>query len=92
MEADYKSTPAAGEQLIEARFSPSDWKPFSGCGHRQPMPFGQGYFTLGSTKAEVQAVQGSPTTSTDTAWQYGSSTVHFRIDRVVGCPVHRRSP
>ncbi len=70
--------------LLELPGALSEWKPFSGHGHLEPMPFGQGYFTLGSTKAEVQAVQGSPTTSADTAWQYGPSTVHFRLDRVVG--------
>ena len=37
-----------------------------------------GYFTVGSTKDEVLAVQGSPDSFTDTRWEYGSlSWVRF---------------
>ena len=42
-----------------------------------------GYFTVGSAKAEVIAVQGRPDSFTENAYQYGSSTVIFRNDRVV---------
>ena len=37
-----------------------------------------GYFTVGSTKDEVLAVQGTPDSFTDTRWEYGSlSWVRF---------------
>jgi hypothetical protein len=45
-----------------------------------PTPIG--YFTVGSTKAEVIGVQGRPDSFTENAYQYGSSTVVFRNDRV----------
>lgn len=41
-------------------------------------------FTIGSTKAEVRKLQGSPLVETDTLWDYGLSKVYFREDRVVG--------
>lgn len=41
-----------------------------------------GYFTVGSSKAEVAAVQGKPDSFSSTTFQYGSSTVTFRDDRV----------
>ena len=41
-----------------------------------------GYFTVGSTKAEVIGIQGRPDSFTANAYQYGSSTVVFRNDRV----------
>jgi hypothetical protein len=41
-----------------------------------------GYFTVGSTKAEVIEVQGKPDGFSPTSFQYGSSTVSFRDDRV----------
>ena len=40
-------------------------------------------FTIGSTKAEVIAVQGPPQHSSDSVFQYGSSVVEFQNDRVV---------
>ena len=40
-------------------------------------------FSLGSTKAEVRAVQGSPDKSSDGAWTYGTSRVYFLFERVV---------
>ena len=40
------------------------------------------YFTVGSTKDEVLAVQGTPTEFTDSTFTYGYSEVHFRDDRV----------
>jgi hypothetical protein len=43
----------------------------------------KGYFTLGSTKDEVLAVQGTPTKFGGYQWTYGSSTVNFSNDRVV---------
>lgn len=41
-------------------------------------------FTLGSTKAEVQAAQGYPSAVNRNSWVYGTSTVYFVGDRVVG--------
>ncbi|MBI4535581.1 MAG: hypothetical protein HY708_04830, partial [Ignavibacteriae bacterium] len=41
------------------------------------------YFTLGSSKEEVLAIQGVPTQFTETVWLYGSSRVSFENDRVV---------
>lgn len=41
-------------------------------------------FTLGSTKPEVRAAQGSPLIETETLWDYGLSKIHFRDNRVVG--------
>lgn len=41
-------------------------------------------FTLGSTKAEVRAVQGAPLIETDTLWDYGLSKVYFHDGKVTG--------
>jgi hypothetical protein len=41
-------------------------------------------FGVGSTKREVQAIQGTPTHTTDAIWYYGQSEVYFASDRVVG--------
>ena len=43
----------------------------------------EGFFGVGSTKEEVRAVQGPPTTETDTVWYYAPSMVFFENDRVV---------
>ncbi|MFG0317182.1 MAG: hypothetical protein ACF8XB_07915, partial [Planctomycetota bacterium JB042] len=42
------------------------------------------YFTLGATKEEVFAIQGSPRVATEERWSYGYSYVDFDDDRVVG--------
>ena len=42
----------------------------------------RGYFTVGSTKDEVLAVQGTPTSFSEAQWSYGLSTVDFQDDRV----------
>ena len=42
------------------------------------------YFTIGSTKNEVLAVQGQPDTMMRTMWWYGSSFVSFENDKVRG--------
>jgi curved DNA-binding protein CbpA len=42
------------------------------------------YFTLGSTKDEVLAVQGTPTQIGEYRWWYGTSSVDFEKGRVVG--------
>ena len=42
-----------------------------------------GYFTIGSTKADVLRVQGSPTRYNEYQWNYNLSRVEFRNDRVV---------
>ena len=39
---------------------------------------GQGYFTVGSTKDEVLAVQGTPTKFSEDFFYYGTSKVYFR--------------
>jgi hypothetical protein len=50
------------------------------------------YFTVGSTKAEVFAVQGPPTLTGTHLWEYGGSRVYFRHDRVTGWEIWPRSP
>ena len=42
------------------------------------------HFGLGSSKAEVIAVQGKPDQFSESLFKYGSSTVQFRNDHVVG--------
>jgi outer membrane protein assembly factor BamE (lipoprotein component of BamABCDE complex) len=51
-----------------------------------------GYFTVGSTKDEVLAVQGTPTKIGDYQWGYGLSTVEFRNDRVVSWNIFATNP
>lgn len=54
------------------------------------------YFTVGSTKDEVLAVQGTPTRVTERLWEYGASRVFFTDNRVTrwevwpGAPLHAR--
>src|SRR5262249_5526717 len=43
----------------------------------------RGYFTIGSTKDEVIAVQGTPDKSSETIFRYGSSRVDFQNGQVV---------
>ena len=50
------------------------------------------YFTIGSTKDEVLAVQGTPTKVGDYEWAYGYSTVEFRNDRVVSWTMYAVNP
>jgi hypothetical protein len=51
-------------------------------------------FTIGSTKDEVLAVQGTPTKVTERLWEYGASRVFFTDNRVTrweawpGSPLH----
>jgi len=40
--------------------------------------------TLGSTKDQVLAVQGTPTLLSDNTFGYGGSEVYFQSDRVIG--------
>ena len=42
-----------------------------------------GYFTVGSTKDEVLAIQGQPTHIYESFWMFGSSVVHFEGNRVL---------
>jgi hypothetical protein len=49
----------------------------------QPVRAQEGTFELGSTKDEVRAIQGTPITETETLWDYGSSRVHFKSNRVI---------
>ena len=46
-------------------------------------PAGSGGFSVGSTRAQVRAIQGPPVTESDTVWDYGPSRVFFEHDRVV---------
>ncbi len=41
------------------------------------------YFARGSTKDEVLAIQGTPTAFSYNTFEYGTSRVHFRDDRVI---------
>jgi len=50
------------------------------------------FFTLGSTKATVQAVQGTPTSMTGSVWRYKLSRIYFRSDRVVGWSISPETP
>ncbi|MFY9745366.1 MAG: J domain-containing protein [Acidobacteriaceae bacterium] len=43
---------------------------------------GMHYFTIGSTRDEVLAVQGTPTGFSHNTFEYGTSKVHFRDGRV----------
>jgi len=46
-------------------------------------PAGSGAFGVGSTRAQVRAIQGPPVGESDTVWDYGPSRVFFEHDRVV---------
>ncbi len=48
-----------------------------------PQTTAKPYFTLGSTKDEVIAVQGTPDEFSETMFRYGSSRVDFQNGRVV---------
>jgi len=48
-----------------------------------PLKPPSGYFTIGSTKDEVIAVQGTPDKFSETTFRYGSSRVGFQNGRVV---------
>lgn len=41
-------------------------------------------FSLGSTKAQVKAIQGRPLLETDHEWDYGASKIYFKGDQVSG--------
>ena len=45
--------------------------------------FNKQYFTIGSTKDEVLAIQGQPTLLFESFWMFGSSVVHFEGNRVL---------
>ncbi len=45
-------------------------------------PVAKEYFTLGSTKDEVLALQGTPDSISDSHFAYGGATVHFEDGRV----------
>ncbi len=46
-------------------------------------PAGSGAFGVGSTRAQVRAIQGPPVAESSTVWDYGPSRVFFENDRVV---------
>lgn len=52
----------------------------------------EGFFSLGSTKDEVLAIQGTPNEINDRYWKYGYSRVDFKGDRVVSWDVSPSSP
>jgi hypothetical protein len=45
---------------------------------------GNTYFTIGSTKSEVQALQGTPSSIIEDTWFYDASQITFANDRVIG--------
>jgi outer membrane protein assembly factor BamE (lipoprotein component of BamABCDE complex) len=47
----------------------------------------RGYFTVGSTRDDVLAVQGTPTAFTASQWSYGLSSVSFRNGKVASWSV-----
>ena len=51
-----------------------------------------GFFTMGSPKADVRRIQGTPTSLTDAEWEYGRSSVYFSSGRVVGWQIHPSAP
>ena len=51
-----------------------------------------GYFTVGSTKDEVLAVQGTPTEFNERVWKYGLSSVYFSGGRVKTWDISPVSP
>jgi DnaJ domain len=57
-----------------------------------PVDTSRDYFTVGATKDEVLAIQGTPTTFTDRVWEYGLSRVYFRNGRVTRWEMWPRSP
>ena len=50
------------------------------------------FFTLGSLKSDVVAVQGNPSSIEDNKYLYGLSTVTFENDKVVGWNVNPLNP
>lgn len=48
-----------------------------------PVDTSQNYFTVGSTKDDVLAVQGTPAAFSKNKFEYGGSEVYFQNDRVV---------
>ena len=58
----------------------------------RPVRITKGYFTIGSTKDRVLAVQGTPTEFTDSVWKYGPSSVLFSGDRVTSWYAEPGSP
>jgi DnaJ domain len=49
----------------------------------QPVELRDGVFSIGSTKDEVRAIQGTPVSETESVWDYGPSRVYFEHNRVV---------
>ncbi len=51
----------------------------------QPVPMPRpAQFSVGSTKADVRAIQGEPVRESQNVWDYGISRVYFESERVVG--------
>ena len=46
-------------------------------------PTGKTYFTVGSTQEEVVVIQGTPTSLTETRYDYGRSSIYFAEGRVM---------
>lgn len=62
------------------RISPDD--PLQVRARLPAAPGGPAYFSIGSTKAEVRAIQGPPTRDKGQVWLYGTSEVVFHDGRV----------
>lgn len=52
----------------------------------------RGYFTSGSTRDEVVAIQGTPTSIWEDTWQYGKSSITFEDNKVVRWSVFPADP
>lgn len=50
------------------------------------------FFTVGSSKDEVLAIQGRPTVTSQRVWEYGESRVYFHQDRVTRWEIWPRDP
>jgi hypothetical protein len=50
------------------------------------------YFTVGSTKDEVLAVQGTPTRLSERVWEYGHARIYFNEGRVTRWEEWRGTP
>ena len=75
-------------------------RPQRGAAERSPSAFDdiipanrlRAYFTVGSTKDEVIAIQGSPSAFSDRKFRYGLSTVSFEHGRVTKWETYSSSP
>jgi outer membrane protein assembly factor BamE (lipoprotein component of BamABCDE complex) len=76
-------------EVTQPDLPPASHLPASAIAPAEPAPR---YFTVGSTKDEVLAVQGPPTLAEAQLWEYGGSRVYFRHGKVTRWEVWPRSP